>query len=54
MIFLLTFSKIRDLFRNAELAVMDLFLKKNQKLSIALVTKYMEEDKVLIERITRV
>ena len=45
------FLQNKDLFRNAELAVMDLFLKKNQKLSIALVTKYLEKDKVLIERI---
>ena len=51
MIFLLTFRKIKIFIRNAELAVMDLFLKKNQKLSIALVTKYLEEDKVPIERI---
>lgn len=45
------FLQNKDLFRNAELAVLDLFLKRNQKLSIALVTKYLEEDKVLIERI---
>jgi peptidoglycan/xylan/chitin deacetylase (PgdA/CDA1 family) len=45
------FFQNRDLFRDAELAVMNLFLKKNQKLSIGLVTKYLEEDDTLIEKI---
>ena len=45
------FIQNRDLYLDAELAVMDLFLKKNQKLSIGLVTKYMEEDKVPIDKI---
>jgi peptidoglycan/xylan/chitin deacetylase (PgdA/CDA1 family) len=41
----------KDLFRDAELAVMDLFIKKNQKVSLALVTKHLEQDQVLIEKI---
>jgi peptidoglycan/xylan/chitin deacetylase (PgdA/CDA1 family) len=45
------FIQNRDLFLDAELAVMNLFLKKNQKLSIGLVTKYLEEDKVPIQKI---
>jgi peptidoglycan/xylan/chitin deacetylase (PgdA/CDA1 family) len=45
------FIQNRELYLDAELAVMNLFLKKNQKLSIGLVTKYLEEDDAIIEKI---
>jgi peptidoglycan/xylan/chitin deacetylase (PgdA/CDA1 family) len=45
------FLENRELFHDAELAVMNLFLKKNQKLSIGLVTRYLGEDNILIQKI---
>jgi peptidoglycan/xylan/chitin deacetylase (PgdA/CDA1 family) len=45
------FLENKGLFCNAELAVMDLFIKRNQKLSLALVTKYLEQNLVLCNKI---
>ena len=45
------FLKNYDLFCNAELAVMDLFMKKRQKLVLALVTKYLQGNGVLTKKI---
>ena len=41
----------KDNLVDAELAIMDLFLKENQKISLALVTNYLEESHLVVDRI---